>query len=355
MRAKRSQWSEVTVGGTRIAVHRNAPMAVLRPSAGPEQVVAWPDLDVGARAVESRVIGGPSGAWVLYRPLDAEDETVPSGRSSAIHVPITGEVTRSVDLGRCHAIGATRHGLWLTDDGYPDTQDAEGWRREQRILVLGHDGTRGAVVLDRKPALVRDHGQTVELVVFSAPPIVHRSSLGGATFTYLHGSIRLGGDLPARLAYDDVEFEDVSQTDLMELMRSSLPEPPIEPPTTAVVAWDRIALSPADQRAAVDAVAREFADLGRYWTAEDGTVGPLAGGLTAPRIDVVGDWPRTRVEVSFQYSHHYPDGRLRRVVPVFDDAGRAIPATYGSIHLMEDLHTAALPEPSGARDGVLTI
>ncbi|MGP6206341.1 hypothetical protein [Microbacterium sp. F2] len=49
----------------------------------------------------------------------------------------------------------------------------------------------------------------------------------------------------------------------------------------------------------------------------------------------------------------YPEGRMRRTLRVFDDAGRAVRALYAAIHLMEDLDTRHLPDPERARDGIL--
>lgn len=67
----------------------------------------------------------------------------------------------------------------------------------------------------------------------------------------------------------------------------------------------------------------------------------LTDGVDDARIDVIGHWPDTRVEVSFAHPH-YPQGRLRRTYRVFDDAGRIKSTQYASIHLMEDLETGAL-------------
>lgn len=52
---------------------------------------------------------------------------------------------------------------------------------------------------------------------------------------------------------------------------------------------------------------------------------------------------------------HWPEGRLRRSIRVFDDAGRLTTNPYAGIHLMEDLDTRHLPPTSEARDGYLDI
>jgi hypothetical protein len=90
----------------------------------------------------------------------------------------------------------------------------------------------------------------------------------------------------------------------------------------------------------VAAVQREF-----------GSTGP---GLRDAETTVVGEWPSTRVAVSFRHPH-YPQGRLRRSIRVFDDAGRVSPALYASVHLMEDLATRHLPPTSAAKDGILEV
>lgn len=176
------------MASTRIEVHLDDPMATVEVAGDDRRVVSWPDLDVGLRSATSTVLAGPSGVWVMYRPMESEDPGFPAGHAAAVHISVDADVTCIGGLEHSQPVGVTRHGLWLTSDAFPDPQDETA----------------------------------------------------------------------------------------------------------------------------------------------------------------------TRVEVSFTHPHH-PYGRLRRTLPVFDGAGRAIPALYAAIHLMEDLDTNALPSTGEARDGVLDI
>lgn len=90
------------------------------------------------------------------------------------------------------------------------------------------------------------------------------------------------------------------------------------------------------------------APLDRYWTGPSEDPAPLVSGLSEPRVEVRGEWPATRVEVSFRHPH-FTNGRMRRVVRVFDAAGRFTPPLYASVHLMEDLATGRLPSTGRGR------
>jgi hypothetical protein len=71
-------------------------------------------------------------------------------------------------------------------------------------------------------------------------------------------------------------------------------------------------------------------------------------------VHLEGTWPDTRVVVTFRHPH-WPDGRLRRSVRVFDDAGRITSNPFADIGLMEDLDTGHLPPADRARDGFLDV
>ncbi len=94
--------------------------------------------------------------------------------------------------------------------------------------------------------------------------------------------------------------------------------------------------------------------VGRVLDRTDGGDRPLSQGLAEPRVEVRGEWPGTRVEVSFRHPF-FPAGRLRRTLRVFDAAGRFSPPLYASVHLMEDLATSRLPPIEAAVDGILDI
>lgn len=105
---------------------------------------------------------------------------------------------------------------------------------------------------------------------------------------------------------------------------------------------------------AIDEARRWFGNPNHYWFSEDGTTGPLASGMRNAEVHIEDEWPATRAVITFQHSH-WPDGRLRRSIRVFDDAGRVSTNPYASIHLMEDLDTGHLPPPSQAHDGYLDV
>ena len=96
----------------------------------------------------------------------------------------------------------------------------------------------------------------------------------------------------------------------------------------------------------------DFATLAPYGRDPAGDAHHLPRGLADPRVETIGGWPTPRVVVSFTHPI-YPTGRLRRTLRVFDAAGRAIPALYASIHLMEDLDTKLPPDARAARAGIL--
>jgi hypothetical protein len=64
--------------------------------------------------------------------------------------------------------------------------------------------------------------------------------------------------------------------------------------------------------------------------------------MTAARADVVGAWPETTLEITFDWAP-LPGLRLRRRLPLFDELGRHTPPEYSDVHLMEDLATGTVP------------
>jgi len=87
---------------------------------------------------------------------------------------------------------------------------------------------------------------------------------------------------------------------------------------------------------------RRLEGLDACWTDETGSVGPLSTGLSDPRVEVVGTWPRTALHVTFRWAQR-PGVRLRRVVALYDELGRAEEPEYADIHIMEDLDTGRVP------------
>ena len=105
---------------------------------------------------------------------------------------------------------------------------------------------------------------------------------------------------------------------------------------------------------ATEAAKSWFGDPNEYWRSEDGSTGPLAPGVHDAEVHVEDEWPATRSVVTFRHPH-WTDGRLRRSIRVFDDAGRVAANPYVSSYLMEDLDTRHLPPPSQAHHGYLDI
>jgi len=345
--------SEVDADGARICVGLRDPAAVIRDDSGDQVVAAWPDLDVGLRSPSVTAFGSPTGAWVLYRPMESEDERTPEGRTAAVHVAPSGAVTRFEGLPGTHLLGVSRHGLWLAATSAPRPRDHDRWLEDCVISVLGADGSRATVSVDRRPAFVLDDGGTPLLVVHEGPPRFPPAlRVPDRSFIRRYCGIELPpGALPAKLnlgAHPKLWNDDER---LMRLMAASGARTPVSPPEDPGVRWQRVRLSAAQGTDAVATVREEFHHL---------DVDRLAGGERLPStadepydasVVAVGLWPETRVEVSFRLPH-YP-ARLRRTLRVFDDAGRVSPALYASVHLQEDLATRALPSPDAAVDGVV--
>ncbi|WP_432571103.1 hypothetical protein [Kineococcus sp. SYSU DK005] len=100
-------------------------------------------------------------------------------------------------------------------------------------------------------------------------------------------------------------------------------------------------------------VLEDWSRLERYWRGP-GTVEPLADGMSATRARLVGQWPATRLECTFDFEP-CPGVRLRRSVALFDELGAIARPEHAQIHLMEDLDTRKLLPLEEAVDGVLDI
>ncbi|MBT8798998.1 hypothetical protein [Microbacterium flavum] len=330
------------------------PVAVIRSLGAEDVIVSWPDLDVGLRAVSVTVMGAPTGAWVFYRPEESEDATLPDGLAAAVHIAADGRLTRFTGLTARHASGSTRHGLWLTASNLPNPDDQGAWRESQQVTVLQPNGRARAITVEGVTAFVLDHGGSARVVVHDGAPETKGVARGGRNYIYSYIVISLGEQLPDEIRVSARDAEHFNDQDLLTAMETAAPRSPGRPPAHALVPWAWVRLTEADKEAAVMSVLREFEHLADYWHGADGSVGPLVRGLANPLVEVDGEWPHTRVDVSFTHPH-YPQGRLRRSIRVYDDAGRIRPAMYASIHLMEDLDTMAPPSTDQAHNGVLNI
>ena len=345
------RWVEVTVGSAVIAVHLDDPVATIDANGRDPQVVSWSDLSVGHRSVTSTVLAAPWGMWVVYRPMESEDLSFPEGEAAAVHVSVDGSVTRFTMLEDAQPIGATSHGLWMTSGEFPDPDDPTAWHQQRQLSVLATDGTTHRVLADRKAAFVFEERASAHLVVYDGPPDADRDG-GSATYKYRYVVWPVPETLPSRLRAADVHAEALDEDALMQALTAKAPVAAEPSSSRPELSWDLVPIDPADQTAAIESVKREFDSLDYYWSASDGRTSALADGLANPRVEAIDEWPRTRVEVKFTHPT-YPEGRMRRTLRVFDDAGRAVPALYAAIHLMEDLDTRHLPDPERARDGIL--
>ena len=142
MSQEANRWVEVTVASTLIAVHLDDPVATVDAIGRDRLVASWPDLNVGRRSVTSTVLAGPSGVWVVYRPMESADLGFPEGGTAAVHVAVDGSVTRFTMLEATQPVGATSHGLWLTSGEFPDPNDAAEWQQRATTLQQSLDGLK---------------------------------------------------------------------------------------------------------------------------------------------------------------------------------------------------------------------
>ena len=346
-------WSEIRVGRAQIVVSNRDPVAVIRRAGADDVSVSWPDLDVGLRSVSTTVIGASTGAWVFYRPEESEDAALPSGEPAAVHIAPDGELTRFPGLSAHHLLGATAHGLWLTGRELPDVRDDHAWRETQEVSLLDPGGQVREITVEGRTAFALEVDGLARLILYAGAPEARRERWGGSAHVYRYVPVSIGTEVPDRVQAPE-KVEAFSDDELVLVMNAAMPHPPDLPPTHLPVAWNLVRLTDADKDSAVASVLREFDHLADYWHGQDGSTTPLSRGLAHPLVEVKGEWPDTRIDVSFTHPL-YPGGRLRRSLRVYDDAGRVRPAMYASIHLMEDLDTKALPATEHARDGILDI
>ncbi len=349
-------WQEVPATQALIRVSLTEPIAIVLRSGEPDHVVTWPDLPVGMISPTTRVVAAPDGAWILYTPMERDDDRSSQDATTALHISTAGKLTRFIDLVQVGCLGATRHGLWLAvGRGDANIETEADWLTDRTLLVLDANGGTHTMTVDRVPAAVREDASTPHLVVYAGAPDALHDGYGGASYTYRYVQVDLpAGILPPILRIDEHRPISVEEDDLHGRSRDEEPARYPLSPEDPRLSWARVDL-PADQRqAAIDAVTAEFMNLDTYWTAPTGATTPLSDDLDDSRIDVIGEWPTTLVEVSFTYPH-YPEGRLRRTYRVFDDAGRVKPPQFAAIHLMEDLDTRDLPPADHAHNTILDI
>jgi hypothetical protein len=351
-----SGWQEVTIGQSLIRIGLTEPIAVIRRSGEPDQTISWPDLPIGLVSPCVRIVSAPDGAWVLYTPMETDADRAFQNAATALHISPNGDLTPFFDLVHVNHLGTTRHGLWLSVGHRDANVDTEAdWFTDRDLLILDADGRTHRLIIDRMPAAAFEDGRSARLVVYASAPDVLGDGYGGASYTYRFWQIDLpAGDIPSTLRIAEHQPVPVEEDEIPGRFRDEGPE--TCPITTGDprASWTLIDLPSDRKKSAIAAVCAEFTHLDSYWTAPSGATTPLSDGLSGTRVDVLDEWPTTRVEVSFTYPH-YPKGRLRRTYRVFDDAGRIKPSDFSAIHLMEDLDTRHLPPVTNAHNNILDI
>jgi hypothetical protein len=344
-------WQRVRAGDVTISVAEDEPVACVSRPGEPSRIATWPDLDLGARATHMTFLSTSTGAWVVYRPQEAQDQSIAPGRTAAVHVGLDATARVADPLGDAQLIGATVHGLWLRDPAVSrDLDDITSWLSDD-IRVRSSGGTEHRMTVDRRIAWALDTGASdTRVAVYTEPP---RRSPGGWVYTTAHIPLR-PGELPAEIRTRALALDPVDDAAMIRTMSALVPQRVPREADDPRASWRRARVSAADRAAAVAAATGEFANLDAYWTDPIGKTAPLTGGLRHPRVEVRGEWPDTRVEVSFWHPL-FPSGRMRRTLHVFDAAGRFAPPLYASVHLMEDLATQKIPPIETAIDGILEI
>ncbi|MFD1722321.1 hypothetical protein [Amnibacterium endophyticum] len=371
------EFPSVVVGGTEIVVDQGRPVAAVVDPDGRVAFASWPDLPVGPVEPEPVLLPAPDSAWVFYPPAtvalmdDSHEDALLDRDSPAVQVRPDASVS-VVRLGDRNAIGATTGLLWTTvprqqqlDDAYRGDPLPPDWEDPTLLVPVRPDGTTSELRVDRHVLAVFEERDLVHVLVAPTPPIAEHDGSGGTSYDYRTSEIALpvGEPLPTRLRFLDHHPDGLGPA--VEPRRCwwtphawGMPPAPARTIDLADVPgsrWRRTTvLTPAQIADAIAAARGWFGDPNAYWRGEDGTEFPLASGVHDAEVHIEDEWPSTRVVITFRH-HHWPEGRLRRSVRVFDDAGRLTSNPYADIHLMEDLDTAHLPSPADARDGHLDV
>jgi len=109
---------------------------------------------------------------------------------------------------------------------------------------------------------------------------------------------------------------------------------------------------PLDADSYTQQVLARWNRMDQFWPGRDGWQ-PLAHGMSGSHARLVGDWPQTQVEFTFDYAS-CPGVRLRRSIRLFDEVG-AIANRHADIELMADLDNDRVPPVEDARDGYLDV
>ena len=377
MPVRLDDFPSVLVDGVEIVVDQERPVAALIAPEEARRFVTWPDLDVGTVSPDPTLLPARDGVWVHYPPGtvsqmdDSHAEMLRERDSPAVHIAPDGSLA-IVRTGTRTAIGASRGRLWtaaerehVTDDAYRGGAMPAGWE-DPTVLIVHHlDGTESTMRVDRDVRAVFEDKTGINLLVLPTPPIAHPDADGtSVSYEYRLTTLTLPNDrpLPDRVRLLDQHPDGIGPAMVMRrvLWRAhewSLPAAPdrsIDLTDVDGSQWKRITLSPDDIEAASQAALRWYGDPNHYWHSEDGTTGPLETGMRDAEVHLEQPWPDTRVVITFAFPY-WPEGRLRRAVRVFDDAGRLTVNPYADINLMEDLATGHLPPREHAQNGYLDV
>lgn len=377
MAVRLAGFPSVLVGGVEIVVDQRRPVAALIAPDGESRFVTWPGLDVGPVSPEPTLLPAPDGAWVHYPPatvsqMDDSHAALLQGRDSpGVHIAPDG--TRvTVRTGSRRAIGATRGRLWTAvereqtiDLTYRGEPMPPGWEDPTDLVVHHLDGSEATLRVDRDVQAVLEDATGIRLLVLPTPPIAHLDFDGmGVSLEHRLTTLTLPSNepLPERVRFLDQHPDGIGpaaapQRALWRAGEWSLPATParsIDLTDVPGSQWGLIDLAVDQIDAACRAALRWYGDPNDFWHREDGTTSPLANGMRDAEVHVEHTWPDTRVVITFAFPY-WTEGRLRRTVRIFDDAGRLTVNPYADIHLMEDLETGHLPPIEQARDGYLDV
>lgn len=366
----------VEVSGTTFFVDSERPVAMLRRAGHPNTFVTWPELSTGDHCPEVSLHAADNALWVVYSSWDeGGDERYPALASptelAAVRINADGG-THFVKVRGARLLGVGHEGLWTgtsmaqdMDDDYTGGQLPEGYSHPNQLQLHRPPLPPLTIDFDRYVHWVHSTRRGIKLWVNPSPAITHPDGDDGAGYEYRCTALTLppldslGGELRFRNLVPRGWGRKVSQRQLLAVEEervdsAKLDTERIDMSGVSGSRWRLAELSRQQREQAIAAMAGQFSNAEHYWQSTTGGAAPLSEGMKDVQVQVIGAWPRTRIEVSFTHPH-YPWGRMCRTLDVFDAAGRIIFNPYADINLMEDLDTGHLPDPAQAREGILEI
>jgi hypothetical protein len=371
------EFPAVVIDGTEILVDQSRPVAAVVTASGEMRFATWPDLPIGRVEPEPQLLPATDSAWVAYPPAtvslmdDSHDALLLDRNSPAVQVRPDGTIS-VVRLGDRRAIGATSGLLWTAplrqqqvDKDYPGEPMPSDWEEPTLLTLVRPDGSTTELRVDRYVMAVFEEDDLIHLVLAPTPPIAEPDGHGGCTYGYRISELTLpiADPIPASLRFLDHHPDGVGPAVTPRRCwwtphAYGMPPAPARTIDLSQVPgsrWDLTTDLTTEQiNQAIEAARNWFGDPNAFWHGEDGSTGPLASGVHDAEVHIQDEWPATRVVVTFRHPH-WPEGRLRRSIRVFDDAGRPTSNPYADIHLMEDVDTEHLPPTSQVHDGHLDI